>query len=72
MGTNTKIIFWKIYVVKRLFSDENFIQSRYKQVLGTRGLPKVLFLAEAEAEFEGGKKFGLRRLPKPKVANKEK
>ena len=25
-----------------------------------RGLPKVLFLAEAEAEFEGGKKFGLR------------
>ena len=24
------------------------------------GLPKVTFLAEAEAEFEGGKKFGLR------------
>ena len=26
----------------------------------SRGLPKVTFLAEAEAEFEGGKKFGLR------------
>ena len=30
------------------------------QTHGIRGLPKVTFWAEAEAEFEGGKKFGLR------------
>ena len=33
------------------------VKSLFVQV---RGLPKVTFLAEAEAEFEGGKKFGLR------------
>ena len=31
-----------------------------KDDLGYRGLPKVVFLAEAEAEAEGRKNFGLR------------
>ena len=39
----------------------------YLDIIFTRGLPKVTFLAEAEAEFEGGKKFGLRPITEAEV-----